>query len=783
MATNTLGAPAEGLGQNVTFSFNPANGVPQLNIPSAGPSRTGLQGFQPTPLQLNRPNLVAPSSGVVDLLAKAGSAAITKSIERAKTEKFVAGMQRAMTGEAVGDIVKDQPWYSQLFGDSAVVEGARAYSQQANVTEAVTKMEEDMPKLRELTSAEAQKHFSATINEALTGDPATDAAVFQAYARTLPGLMRRQVKEHYGWKQEQVVLQHDRAIGAMAKRLQAAGPAYLQQYVNDEEFAGMRQELLQLTRPADGENEKSWQGRITGQLRRMGEAGQLHALNAFVDAGILDVLDAQGLAQVTAVRNKAEREAQSQSRERWSDKIIEVYAQAQNPKSQHTTEELLQVIDGMNAEHKKLTGSSEGVFTEDERRALATRSISEIIAAKQAQYRKAETAAAKASTDQEKIAAAEMRRVALIDSVRQGTTHHLGTTEAEREKELTPWLQGLSPEQRTTALVSLHANSNIVLKSHATDLQANVRRMLQAGEVDQTLLLPVYQQWKAMNAADPATAKAYYGEHGDNFARFHRSMEQTGGTIPIAMQAFMERPPKGEVDQKMVDSVAAAMKPSTLEWIGSLWDSSIPLRDGQTRLLAQTFARDIEEATGTYGADLGTKTTLTNAKRAGRFELVGGYVVTKDPKLKPLALYLTEPSNYTGKAAGVMPFGKDTSPDKAFAEALDYVLYGDPRTDKAGVIPQNNFFGRVADFVRVIRIDDRKSDGVPQFWIHAVSGDDQFTAPLSADSLFAIHESQKKRPLADIEPARRAPLDIEPGYVSPIEQARQERLRRERQSK
>jgi hypothetical protein len=126
---NSLGAPTEGLGQNVTFAYNTGRGPGQLEIGDPGRIRAGVIGGDTVGAGATRAQGVQDrnANATLDVLMKVGESIMAPMLKQKKTEAYVAGMQRAMQGEAVTEIATEQPWYSKIFGDSDVVEGARAY--------------------------------------------------------------------------------------------------------------------------------------------------------------------------------------------------------------------------------------------------------------------------------------------------------------------------------------------------------------------------------------------------------------------------------------------------------------------------------------------------------------------------------------------------------------------------------------------------------------------------------------------------------------------------------
>ena len=199
---NTLGAPTEGLGQTVTFAGNSQGGVPQMqagrrqalrNDPASG-------GAQLTAQALQVPEVKADPTFAV--LMKLGGETIKPHLEAARTAAYVRGWQRAAQRQAVKEIADEQPWYSQLFGPTSLVDGARAYTASAKVASATADMEAKMPELRRMSEEEFGNYTAELITKNPTGDSTTDLMVSQQLASALPIMMKAQAKEHLRYQQE-----------------------------------------------------------------------------------------------------------------------------------------------------------------------------------------------------------------------------------------------------------------------------------------------------------------------------------------------------------------------------------------------------------------------------------------------------------------------------------------------------------------------------------------------------------------------------------------------------
>jgi len=109
-----------------------------LNIPgvvqsSAGPAgqavavQGGVRGQTAGVTATVRTEIPAYEDATSALLMKMGEKFVAKQINKRRDEQFLKGVQQAASGKALVDIVNEQPWYTKIFGDVPMVEGARSY--------------------------------------------------------------------------------------------------------------------------------------------------------------------------------------------------------------------------------------------------------------------------------------------------------------------------------------------------------------------------------------------------------------------------------------------------------------------------------------------------------------------------------------------------------------------------------------------------------------------------------------------------------------------------------
>lgn len=326
---NALKAPAHGFGQEVSFSANiDARGTPMLD--GLGRNASGRAGVIGDPSVGRQQRMQAveapPADPTFTLLAKAADGLLQQRIKEERTRAFVSGMQRAANGEAIKDIAEGQPWYSRIFGEADAVEGARVYTSQAKAAEVAGAIEDSMAEVRKLDPEAARQHYTELVNRHLTGDDATDATLMQSFARTLPGTMRRQAKEHYAWKQEEASKAESAALLSMADLLQkrATDPKQTQ-----DEYVQQAVQLVAGMRPAQGRDIDSWTKARAGDLVSLAQAGKFHALNTIRSAGMFDMLPPDVRARVESAIDTSENRAVATKSFEYADEIGRIAGEAE----------------------------------------------------------------------------------------------------------------------------------------------------------------------------------------------------------------------------------------------------------------------------------------------------------------------------------------------------------------------------------------------------------------------------------------------------------------------
>lgn len=194
----------------------------------AGQIRLGAGGVAGNPAQTRvqqiDPSIAQPSSAdrTLDAVIEIGKGALERNMQEQQNKQFLQGVQRVMTGEALKDIVDEQPWYTEIFGPTSSAQGARAYSQMAQVDKYTADLYGNMGTYEQMTPDEVGKVVTGNMNKFLTGDDVTDTAIQMKMVESLGPFFKQHAKDHYKWQQNQMVQSVQDSMLSSANTLQAA---------------------------------------------------------------------------------------------------------------------------------------------------------------------------------------------------------------------------------------------------------------------------------------------------------------------------------------------------------------------------------------------------------------------------------------------------------------------------------------------------------------------------------------------------------------------------------
>lgn len=376
-----------------TFTYAP-HGVPQAR--ADGPTLVNMNNSKVRDI-----NTVTQVPGNVNndqtigIIAKFASEQLGKKVEEIRGAKFLEGMQRAATGEALTTIINDRPWYSTIFGDGPVAEGARAFEVESRVNKWVAEQDNDMASLRRQSPDAIPGYIASSIKKFQTGDPDTDTMIAMQVMKQAPALIKRHTRENFAHVQEEAAIKQFGMWTSGAAGLQAIGVAAKDGYYTPNEMATREDSFLMSLQPPVGSNPDTWNTRLNGFIGHLAEQGQFHALGVIEKNGIIGAMKPDDRIKTEKLMDIAKRQHASHAADGYASQIADIQAKARL--REMNANDVVAAYDAIDADYQARTGNSAGIVPR------ATRSSTEVSAIQaQARY---EAAAVKDIVGAEKGAA------------------------------------------------------------------------------------------------------------------------------------------------------------------------------------------------------------------------------------------------------------------------------------------------------------------------------------------------------------------------------------------
>ena len=651
---NELAAPSSGFGQTVSFAFDPRGNTPQQRaITSNGPRIGGASGGARA--GYSDPNVRIPKTQVdptAALLMKAAEGFLSVKVEEARNEQFMQGMSRVAEGEALADIKAGKPWYSQIFGDTPDVEGARAYTAQDTVNRVLTEQTAMLPDLAKLSPQEAAKHFNKVTRDSLTGDSAADALIMKGMMDQLPSLMKAQSKANVAYRQSTAANAMAQQIGSAAQSLQQLGESYAQDVLTKEDFEQQSQAFVMKALPPAGINEENYKKTLTQSMVNMAHSGQFHAVEALRKTGVLNALDEDQRGKV----EKALVDQGTKARDRYAFKFAPTLAEIKSDSgilpNGMTPADIGKRIDQANSAYKRLTGSPVDLITSDQKADLLVGSLNyikrEAIKAEDRQ----QTLRDRNATEDAKAAAAAEQAAKVSQYIADGDVMLAKKATKATDDEIDLEFMRQASADKTAAgylMLNNFVKSGYVNSIMSNRFQSELR--LAEGFDPSTGArrdsptdgwFKSVQLYDTMRSQNPDMAASYFGDYAPRLERASRMLQGvydgTRGDEARIFTSTMDRSgvvKRNPLSTKEVGAVVEKIKDTNSNAVVRWWTGKVPLTPGAIDTLSKFAAQSIEDwrmadMTDEEAVERGIAQTLSS----GRVEVIGGYVI-KNPDAVP----------------------------------------------------------------------------------------------------------------------------------------------------
>lgn len=283
--------------QQGAFRVDPASTSQQTPTRLSGGPRGSVQANlqqAPAPLSMEKVNSDATiNQATIRSINKMGQSLLEPYIERKQQEMFYEGARRQIEGEALADIVDDQPWYSKIFGPSASAQGARKMAQLRGVDEVVNGLGRDMHELRKLNPDEFQQELFNRLDESATGDARTDAIIQGQVLESSQSLIKAHTKEHYAYNQEKTQEEFTRTALVNAEQLQEGAKGYEKGFLNEDDWTALRSKVANSLQPLEGQTQESYFSSVQSSVKEAMQKGEWHYVSLVEDTGVIDAMPSE----------------------------------------------------------------------------------------------------------------------------------------------------------------------------------------------------------------------------------------------------------------------------------------------------------------------------------------------------------------------------------------------------------------------------------------------------------------------------------------------------------
>lgn len=554
----------------ITFATDSAASTGALGA-QANVSNVGVQGGGVQPLRpvgsgsdwfAGTGGMVMPESNLPQFLEELAAPAMQKVKQQQTWDGFVA----ARAGATMQEISESQPWYSKLFGPTNFEIGAQTY----NVLESVSTMETDllhrMPELRKLPPEEMAVEFNRLTQAQMTGNGYADAVLQKTFMDRAGPLMDLHTKERVAWQQSELVKAqyasnsaNSTSFNELAKRTAMLGDGRPADEKAAEGLVQSQLSLLDGLSPSAYQTDESYRAAMTAFVRGAADRGEFYTLKFLDGKGMLNALDPDDVLQLKSYVKQKQAQYKSeyldqnpQVAERMA--LVSLYA-AEGIGAKPTQAQ----IDELNKGYAAATGSDDPLYSGTQLSSMMAQSAGNHIQAQEAILRQRQAAAAKAQTEQAKLAAQEEDIRAGIDSWRHGTyAQTVNIPGVDKELLEANVVQGWNQtfqQNPQAALSQLVWNANTgrgaVLKGVQEQFQTRARAVLREQPNDAAKQL--YNEWRALkntkaqrldingqpvegNLTGATTAALYFGDGVNQMFNRMQALEESGVDFQLAYE-------------------------------------------------------------------------------------------------------------------------------------------------------------------------------------------------------------------------------------------------------
>lgn len=735
-------------------------GVVQQQAIGVQPGRGGMQGVQQFAGEGVKVEMI--DSRTQDMMMQLGGKLLEPKIQQIQTRKFLEGAQRVAQGEALKDIVDEQPWYTQIFGPSSSVQGARTIAQMKGVDDYITSVQNDMPSLQKLSSDEFGKQVSARMQTFLTGDGVADAAIQTKMVESLGSLTKAHTKANYKYTQDTM---QQNIVGYMqggAVKLQAQAKQMLDGTLSKGDFDEIKAGFVGNLMPLEGQSPQSYWGGIEAATLDALATGNHHAANVIFDSGVFASAPADVRLKLLDARHKYEARTQETAGfAEYGPMIGQLQGLARS--GQLTGNQIVEQVDRINSDYNIRYGVNRPLFKRDEMVSLISGNINAIYTRQDADSRAARTEARQdrreAAKLDAKVTADAMKQTQLMQLIQAGAGNMATVAGFTGDEVNRGVYKGATVIEQAGGnvgefLVRQYNNGGEHVNSlYQNQMQAGMRAAKMEGHSGQAFnrSYGLYRQLAA-ESGGKAAALAYLGDDGVKMMKYDSIVQQGKIAPEVAYQlAFGEALDKSRKssDKEVGEALIKAVGSDQPGIWGKMFTSSVPLTEQSQRVLTTAVAENYDMLV--QNANMDDKQAMAVALDVAKKDLdvVGQYIYPKGESRRPVyemigadekaaGAAFTNLLNDKARKSGVTSqLGQEKS-DGGARFTADFVTMGTLPAitrwwDRRGEEPN----------VMIMRLPDQ--DGVGMFGVTVTEPDGKITQfPMDTKELRSFYEKGSK---------------------------------------
>lgn len=665
------------------------------------------------------------SEGTLRALGKLGSDLLAPKIKEDAQRQYMQGVERAMQGEAVKDIVESRPWYTEIFGPSASVQGARAYTMAQQVAKFGADMERQMPKLREQGPEALTAAFQETMAKLQTGDEGTDMAITSQFVEQMAPLYKRHAKEHYVWQQE-------KASAAQLDAWVTLGSAYQQRAkafakgdgtVTAEDMEAETSRLVGSLIPFADQGGESHERNMVAFVEGAAANGDFHTIAALKKAGVYDKIDPRARLRLDGILRQSGQQALGQALLTEPGLAVEMakftYDTARDPRT------IPEAAARLNKLGRDLTGADVDLVTgQDVERATGMTMQTQAREDEQA-TKVARTAEAKQAEQKLKLSIAESLATPQPGGLGFRPGPHADSADGQAAG-MNLWLKNPDPKARASLL---NYNKEVEFK----DIQAQLSTSLNTKEftlnTQHTLDI-----WRSMD--DIAKGKYFSKDQQETLTMLDSQLADAGGAQAagvwqsvLAQKQYTQYKPRKNDKSELAAGIRQYVQDKHTSWFGS--DLS---EDGQAAFL-MAVAKEAASGNGLISDKTAAIRAAAAAEQRGRVGRIGtnAWLSGTDNTTSPLRILEGKGSNMGTDEAG---------------EAFDQYL--ENKAKELGVVGAEKVIYRLPD-----------AAGRARFSVQWVNGERTQSHLFTTDEVAALGKAKR----GDAEARAQAKRDM---YTKPL---------------